>query len=328
MAQTRPCSDIAPGELIDSIYALASVKAAATQNAYHQTLEIFASYLGLKLDSYGFERRVLGFTPREAMGFLAWLKKRRTKDGSRMSDNTVAQRLAILRRVFRHLNDIGARLGNPIACIADAIPGRQRVQKRPTKLIPFDAVQRFLDMPPANTKAGIRDRALLAILFGGGLRRSEAMKLNLEDIGEGADGVPFLILRNTKGGTNQQQSLPPWAWERLIKYLEQRDADQDGNQALFVFYYRKGTARGRLSTETAARLYKRYARAAGIGNAAPHSARATAVTMLKELGYEDREVAKFLRHSTTRQVEVYDKRGRGPSTNPGRNLMYPKKIAA
>jgi integrase/recombinase XerD len=318
-------NQVNPGDITESIGELIQCKAANSQRAYYTALDILAEFLEVKRSSYRFERELVAMTPLRAGKFVKWLRNRKGGDGKRVADTTVAQRIAILRRIFRHLIDIGVRVGNPIGVVSDVIPLRQRVQKRPTKLIPFDAVQNILDAPDASTKEGIRDRALLALLFGGGLRRSEAIKLNIGDIGEGNDGVPFLILRATKAGQNQTQSLPTWAWKRVLKYLEQRDDDISAPQSpLFVFYYKNGEPGRRMSDTTLARIYKRYAASVGIVGAAPHSARATAVTRLKEMGYEDRDVANFLRHSTEHMVRVYDKRGRGPARNPGRLLEYPR----
>lgn len=316
-------SNIGFGDLLASLNGFISLKAFRTQQAYRQALEMLAGFMSVKVESYAFEKALVQFTPLQASRFTTWMKHRRMKNGQRYADASVALRLAVLQSTFRHLTDLGVRAGNPFALLRGSIPLRQRVQKRPTKLIPFDAVQRILDAPERKGKEGIRDRALLGILFGGGLRRSEALKLNMNDIGQTTDGVPFLILRATKGGQNQQQSLPKWAWVRLLMYLEQRD--QDGathSDPLFVFYYKNGAVRGRLSDSSIIRIFRKHTHKAGIAGAGCHSARATAVTMLKELGYEDRDCAEFLRHSTTQMVQVYDKRGRGPSRNPGRSLEY------
>ena len=320
-------NQLEPGEALFSLRAMIECKAPKTQDAYRYSLDALAAFLGCKKDSYEFERALITFTPMKAAIFLSHLRKQTVKDGSRLSDNTIALRAANIRKVFSHLIDIGARVGNPMAVIKDSIPARQKTYKRPTKLIPFDKVQEILDVPDRTTKKGVRDRALLAVLFGGGLRRSEALKLNLADIDQAPDGTPYLVLRGTKAGIDQQQSLPPWAWARLLQYLEQRYQDDDcgddfRERPLFVFYFNNGMVRDRMCDKTLVRIYKRCTKAIGVSGAAPHSARATAVTMLKELGFEDRAVAQFLRHSTTRQVEIYDKRSRGPSTNPGRKLVY------
>lgn len=69
------------------------------------------------------------------------------------------------------------------------------------------------------------------------------------------------------------------------------------------------------------RLYKHYLGRFGL-DAAPHSARSTSATYLKSLGYQDRDVARFLRHSSTAMVQVYDKRRLGIEENPGKTLKY------
>lgn len=319
----EPQTRFEAGEVLQSIRDLILCKAVKTQEAYWRALDFLAAFLRMKRDSYAFERTLLNFHPLNAQRFITWVRHQRLPDGSRYADASIALRLALLRRIFRHLSDLGVAAGNPFALLHDAIPTRQRVQKRPTKLIPYDAISRILDTPDAGTKKGIRDRAILAVMFGGGLRRSEVINLNMNDIGEAADGVPYLVIKSAKGGTTQHQSLPNWAWVRVLAYMEQRDADDPAaHDPLFAFYYKDGEARGRLSDSSLARLYKRHTRSAGVFGAACHSARATAVTMLKEMGFEDRDCAQFLRHRTTQMVQAYDKRARGPRTNPGRQLVY------
>lgn len=315
---------IPAGRVLESIEELILCKSKQTQKAYHKALDLFAEFARVKRDSYAFERAVVEFPALDGMRFLVWLRARGSEQtGEALSDNTVAHRVVILRRIFRHLVDIGARAGNPFATLKDAIPTRQRVQKRPTKLIPFDLVPKILDCPERYTREGIRDRAILALLFGGGLRRNEVVKLNMSDIGQTPQGVPFLILRATKAGQNQEQSLPAWAWVEIERHLQQRDADGAApGSPVFCSYYADGVPRGRLSDSTIVRLYRRYTAAVGISGAACHSARATAATALKTQGYEDRDVARFLRHSTETMVRVYDKRARGPGKNPGRFISY------
>lgn len=324
MLRARTTEAFSHGEIVTSIHELIACKSYNTQKAYNKTLDILAEYFDVKRDSYAFEKAVVELSVFDGTRFITWLRKRGTETtGQPISDNTLALRIDILRRIFRHLIDIGIRRGNPFAIVKDIVPMRQRVQVRPTKLIPFDAVPKIVGAPDGATKNGIRDKAILSLLFGGGLRRNEVLKLNMRDIETTPDGVPYLILRATKAGRNQQQSLPQWAWTALDAHLKQRDEDGAKlSEPMFCFYYNDGGARGRISDTTLKRLYKRYTAEAGIVGAAPHSARATAATALKVQGYEDREVASFLRHSTENMVRVYDKRARGPAKNPGRNLMY------
>lgn len=306
------------GQVIEAVDEFISCKSPATQRAYHKTLEGFAEFLEVKRDSFAFERALVEFPTMKGMKFLRWIRSRGNEQtGEALADNTVSLRVTILRRVFRLLIDLGVRSGNPFALLNDTIPTRQKVQVRPTKLIPFELVPKILDAPSRYTKDGIRDRAILALLFGGGLRRNEVVKLNIGDIGRTPEGVPYLILRAAKAGTNQEQSLPNWAWSTLEAHLQQRDKEgAKPTDPIFV------TGQGRMSDCTVRRLYYKYTEAVGIVGAACHSARATAATMLKEKGFEDRDVARFLRHSTETMVRAYDKRSRGPAKNPGRSLEY------
>lgn len=169
---------------------------------------------------------------------------------------------------------------------------------------------------------GVRDRAILALLFGLGLRRSEVRKITLRDITVSPAGILHIVLRDTKAGKTQEQPIPDWAWEPISELSQQRMRDgATETDPLCTDYYR-GLANHRpLSDSSIARLYKRYLRKLGI-DAAPHSARATAATLLKSNGVDDRDVALFLRHSTTRMVQVYDKRSNDLARNPGRKILY------
>jgi integrase len=68
-------------------------------------------------------------------------------------------------------------------------------------------------------------------------------------------------------------------------------------------------------------MFKRYAKALGI-DAAPHAARATFVTRLKELGFDDRDVAAAVGHKTEHMVRLYDKRQRDHKISPAKKLRY------
>jgi len=304
--------------LITRAREFASLKGGNTPTCYESCLTVLAKFFGCTKDSLEFDKAAREMNGQRALTFVVWLRAQKANDGKKLADNTVHQRIAILRRLFRHLHAIGEIERNPFYDINDAIPKRRRVQKRPTKMIPFDLVPKLLDLPANNTKKGIRDRALLALLFGGGLRRGEVEKLNVGDVSTTVDGVPYLILREPKSGWNQTQSLPEWAWERFSSLISQRKTEgADETSALFTFYYTDGRPRGRLSDETIRRIYLEYCDELGVPGASPHSARATAASLLKAKGFEDRAVSDFLRHTTDSMVRAYDKRMRSPNDNPG-----------
>jgi len=211
--------------------------------------------------------------------------------------------------------------------LVDLMPRRQSHEVRPTRMLTCDEVLKILNAPDPASHPGVRDRALLAVLFGAGLRRSEARKLNLADIRFDGEKHPYLFLRQAKAGVDQRAAIGPWVLAALSDLLSQRRGDGAGpDDPLFCFYFISNKARGRLSDRTIARIFQRHAVAAGIvGQIAPHSARATAASTLIDLGIGDRAVAEFLRHASVEMVRVYDRRAFGPRSSPARRLDYRKK---
>jgi len=229
--------------------------------------------------------------------------------------------VALLSALYRHLSDLALIRGNPWAMARNVLPARRHVQVRPTKLVPLELVPEILDLPDPRTKIGVRDRAVLAALFGGGLRRSEVVGLDLRDVLISADGSR-LVIRESKAGKRQEQALPDWAAERLAELVAQRSGDgATPIGPLFPTYDLRGRERGRMSTASLRRLYSYYLEQVGLEGYAPHSARATAATALLQSGATDREVRDFLRHRTTGMVEVYDKRAKANDKIAGR-LKY------
>lgn len=95
--------------------------------------------------------------------------------------------------------------------------------------------------------------------------------------------------------------MPDWAYLHFSTLVSRRISDScKTDSPLFVNYHRKGYPR--LSESTLYRIYKR------VWGTGCHSARATFATQLKDQGFNDEDVAVALRHSTTQQVQVYDKR--------------------
>lgn len=248
-------------------------------------------------------------TPQDAARYLAWLK------ANGASDNTIRNRCRALQSVYSYLLDIGVVRLNPVKAAKRTISWSQQIQVRPTQLIESDKIRDVLNRIPLNQR-GIRDRAIIAVLFGGGLRRSEALPLTLGDI-RVSEQPSYLYLSRTKAGRARKQPMPQWAWAELIQLVTQRSNEGAGtDDPVFCFYYKNSSAWRPLSEASFYRAYKSYF---GTGC---HSARATFATKLLELGYPDREVARAMGHATTNQVQVYDKRRKEVSNNVGALVSY------
>lgn len=277
-------------------------------------------------ETFNESKKLTGYDVSDCLKFINWLKHRQGQGSLFSSDATIKNRVHLLRRIFSHLRLMGLIDVNPFDLALELLPKRQLVARRPTRLIPFSKIPELLEAPPNNTKEGIRDRAILSILFGAGLRRSELLALNVEDVWVSESGVLCLKLKSTKAGKMQEQSLPSFAAERHSELISQRKAEgAKGTHALFVNYYACGAPGKRLSQSTLFRLFKYYTSSLGL-RAAPHSARATAASWLKFNGEYDEEVMLFLRHSTPNMVRVYDKRARGFENNPGLKIEIKKNM--
>ena len=247
--------------------------------------------------------------------------KRQRSDGHQttLSNATIAKKFAALRRIYRMI--LSADLGpielkirhNPFDTDRTPPPPKDSGRKRPTEMVDFALVKKILTTPDASTPKGLRDQAILAVLFGGGLRRSEVVNLTLADIKRSPKGTVFLRLRATKSKKDYDQALPNWAADPLLRLLTHRQSDGAPMSAfLFVSYRGKAgiiPTSERLSDNGLYRLFKHYCEKAGATQfLTPHSARATAITKLLADGIPHREVQEFSRHSSIQMVELYDKR--------------------
>ena len=134
----------------------------------------------------------------------------RKKDGleSTLSNATIAKKFAALRRIYRMF--IGCDLGvtqNPFDTDRVPAPPKDAGRKRPTEMIDFSLVNLVIDQPERDSPKGCRDRAILAALFGGALRRSEAANLRVGDVRRTPQGTCYLYLRSTKAKRDAQQAF-------------------------------------------------------------------------------------------------------------------------
>jgi integrase/recombinase XerD len=311
-------------KITDAIERYLEFRRPNTRKTYKGALSNFLTHMDVSGNS-AVDKLLKHISAEQAASFLSETQKRIAPDGNRVSDNTLRLTYYALRAIFGHLTDMGIIDKNPWLSVGKLMSGRQQTQKRPTALVPFEKVETIISIPNPHTKEGIRDRAILALLFGCGLRRSELIALNLCDVMLSIKGTLYLELRRTKAGKRRQQPLPNWAGESFSNLVAQRKSEGAGpNDPLFPFYFMDGKARGRTSTETVYRLFRGYCKQLGI-KAAPHAARATAATRLIEQGHTDRDVATFLGHASPQMVHVYDKRLRGLEDNAGKMLDFKAK---
>ncbi len=257
----------------------------ATVSAYAQDLEDFAAYLEQKNIPIN---EPAGITPQHIQGFLVYLHHRR------MSKSSMARKLSGLRSFFNYLARQGHIQVSPMAGIRNP---RQPV--RTPRALNIDQALLLMEAQTINTPKDLRDMALVEVLYGSGLRISEALNLNLEDIDLGTTTVRV----QGKGGKERLSPLSQAGAERLRRYLTIRRefCNSPEEQALFL-----GNRGKRLHRKQAARIIQKLAKICGLPeNVHPHMLRHSFATHLLESGADFRSVQELLGHSRASTTQRY-----------------------
>jgi integrase/recombinase XerC len=215
---------------------------------------------------------------------------------------TIARKLSSLRTFFRILVRRRVIAHSPMTGL--------RPPKRVQRLPPFlgkEETARLLDTPPAQLAPAIaaRDQALFEILYGAGLRISEACNLDLGDVN--ADGSGALVtVRQGKRGKDRIVPLGGTAWNALRAYLPLRAQllaeTPPGAARTAIFLGHRG---GRLDPRQARRQLRARTIAAGTREASPHALRHSFATHLLGEGADLRAIQEMLGHASLRTTQRY-----------------------
>lgn len=218
----------------------------------------------------------------------------RHRDG-KFSARSQARLLSALRRYFRYLVRERLRADDPTVLIAAPRQGRSL----PKSLAAGD-IEKLLAAPNVETALGLRDRAMLELMYACGLRVSELVKLGVQQY-SAARGVTQVV---GKGGRERLVPVGEEAQHWLERYRRQARPELLGSrdvEALFVS--RRGAA---MSRHNFWHLIKRYAKQAGIlSKLSPHTLRHAFATHLLEHGADLRAVQMLLGHRDLSTTQIY-----------------------
>ena len=222
-------------------------------------------------------------------GYLAGLR------AQGLSPATIARRLAALRTFFRHQQLLGARPDNPAA----AIEQPRRLRKLPRTLSAGEA-ERLVEAAGGVRPADLRDRALVELLYGAGLRVSEAVGLERN----GIDLDERLVRCTGKGGKERVVPIGRQATEALRRYLARGRPYLDRRSRRELFLNARG---GPLTRSGAFLILRRLAAKAGLEpeRVHPHLLRHSFATHLLEGGADLRSVQEMLGHADLATTELY-----------------------
>jgi integrase/recombinase XerC len=172
-----------------------------------------------------------------------------------------------------------------------------RQAKRLPKLLRVDQVIRLLEAVPIDTAAGVRDRAMLETLYGGGLRVGELVGLNLADLDVESD----LVRVRGKGRRERLCPVGAMAAAWLRRWIATRRPRHPQEPALFL--NQRGT---RLTARSVGRLLEAHLLRAGLVDAAsPHTLRHSFATHLLDGGADLRSVQELLGHRNLTTTQLY-----------------------
>jgi len=246
-----------------------------TLRNYKSDLEELADFLE--------EKSPKDITHLDLRRFLAELRKRDC------AKRTVVRKLAAIRSFFRFLFREKYISRNP----ADSI-FTPKLDKRLPAFLDKDKTLKLVTAPKLDSILGLRDRALLEVLYSAGIRVSELVGLNQDNI----DLIAGVIKVRGKGKRERMALLGSCAQRALRSYLNERT---DSSGALFI--NKNGT---RLSDRSVRRIVDKYVKQCSIEEKiSPHSIRHSFATHLLNNGADLRSVQELLGHKNLSTTQIY-----------------------
>jgi integrase/recombinase XerD len=257
--------------------------ASNTIEAYFRDLEKFRRYLqqsGLDFASAG---------PNGIRSFLLWLEKQS------LDSRTVARQMVSVRGLYRYLRREALIEKNPTENLESP-----RVWKVLPKYLSQEETEKLLAQPTSDDALGLRDRAMMEMLYAAGLRVSELVTLRVADLNIESGYV------RTIGKGNKQRIVP--VGRAAITALQEYGANSrpqllGGRPSPYLFVNRRG---GRLTRQGVWFLLSRYGKLAGIRKPiTPHLLRHSFATHMLARGADLRSLQMMLGHSDISTTQIY-----------------------
>jgi integrase/recombinase XerD len=259
---------------------LAASRAPRTVDAYRRDLNALGAWRG---------REIACISTEELERYVAELR------AAGLAQATIARRVAAIRSFFRHQTLLGLRADNPATELE--LPRRRRTL--PRTLSPAEA-ERLIEAAVGTRPRTLRDRALVELLYGAGLRVSEAVGLQKS----GVDLDARLVRCVGKGSKERVVPIGRQAGQALRRYLAHGRPFLDTKHRPELFLNAKG---GGLTRAGAFLILRRLAEKAGLEpeRVHPHLLRHSFATHLLEGGADLRSVQEMLGHADLATTELY-----------------------
>ncbi len=235
--------------------------------------------------------RALKVEPLVIREFLAYLY------AQNYTKSTTARKLATLRSFYKYLIRRGMVSVNPLSTIRTP-----KQEKRLPKCLDLEQVQKLLDAPGDGDLLSARDKAMLEVLYSSGIRVSELVELEMQDI----DLQEGVLRVKGKGRKDRLTPIGSQAISAIQRYFEMRNADprcQQSTHSHRVFLNKHGEP---LSTRSVRRKLDKYLQMAGLDpGISPHTLRHSFATHLLNNGADLRSVQELLGHQSLSTTQIY-----------------------
>ncbi|MDD3938618.1 MAG: site-specific tyrosine recombinase XerD [Bacilli bacterium] len=206
---------------------------------------------------------------------------------------TILRRLSSTKHFYRFLEKE--------KLLPDSVPkidSPRAIKKLPVSLS-IEEVESLLEAPDLDKAEGLRDRAMLEVMYSSGLRVSELIKLERSQV----NFIHGIVTIYGKGNRERRVPIGEYALEYLVKYIEEARVKNVGKNSKYLFLNRYGKE---LSRQYFFRQVKKYATYAGIKeDVSPHTLRHSFATHMLDRGAELRAVQEMLGHQNIATTQIY-----------------------
>jgi site-specific recombinase XerD len=285
-----PIEPARPRSLLDHVKDLVvhSVASPHSRRAYTRAVEDFIRWWEAKPDRPALSKALV----QEYRGLLA---------ESGMASSTINVRLAALRKLASEAADNGL-LDPALAAGISRVRGAKRLGVRAGNWLTREQARELLAQPDTRTLKGKRDRALLALLLGCGLRRAELVSLTLDRIQQ---REARWVIVDLMGKGNRVRTVPVPAWVKQA--IDAWTAAAGVREGPVFRPVNKGgeMGEGRLGEQPVWWVVKGFAAAIGVDNLAPHDLRRTCAKLCRKAGGDLEQIQMLLGHASIQTTENY-----------------------
>jgi integrase len=252
---------------------------------------------------FAIEEFIAGYCsePRLALNRIVVVRYRIALESRGLAAATINQRLAAIRRLAHEAADSGL-LSPELAAGIQRVKGAKQLGQRSGNWLSLEQSRNLLASASGHGLRERRDHAMLALLLGCGLRRSELVGLDVEKV-QVRQGHWVIVDLVGKGGHIRTVPVPQWVKEALDRWTS---AAGITNGRLFRAIAKNGTVRGSsVSPNSVWGVVGRYCAKVGLAHIAPHDLRRTCAKLCHSSGGELEQIQFLLGHASVQTTERY-----------------------